>query len=112
QALSGTGKLASSGFNANWLAITLLSGFAFLCLDLQVHAAVVEHDHPASLSTARWLFPLFLLLINAFVVPNAMAGQVVCGASGNDDTYVLSIPLSAGDHWLASCVFIGGLSAA
>src|SRR5688500_9008190 len=44
QAVSGSAKLATSGFNANWLAITLLSGFAFLCLDRQFHVAVVEHD--------------------------------------------------------------------
>jgi PAS domain S-box-containing protein len=112
EALSSTAKLATSGPNANWLAITLLSGFAFLCLDRQFHAAVVEHDHPASLSTARWLFPLYLLLINAFVVPIAMAGQVVFGAGGIPDTYVLSLPLSAGADWLTTFVFIGGLSAA
>jgi PAS domain S-box-containing protein len=112
QAISGTDKLATSGFNANWLAITLLSGFAFLCLDRQFHAAVVEHDHPASLSTARWLFPLYLLLINAFVVPIAMAGQVLFGIDGSPDTYVLSLPLSDGADWLTTFVFIGGLSAA
>jgi Na+/proline symporter/signal transduction histidine kinase len=112
QAIADPGKLATSGFNANWLAITLLSGLAFLCLDRQFHAAVVEHDHPASLSTARWMFPLYLLLINAFVVPIAMAGQVMFGAAGSPDTYVLSLPLADGAGWLATIVFIGGLSAA
>jgi PAS domain S-box-containing protein len=111
-AVSGTAKLATSGPNANWLAITALSGFAFLCLDRQFHVAVVEHDHPKSLKTARWLFPLYLLLINAFVVPIAMAGVVHFGAGGVPDVFVLSLPLSAGAGWLTTFVFIGGLSAA
>jgi Na+/proline symporter len=111
-ALYGTAKLATSGPNANWLAITALSGFAFLCLDRQFHVAVVEHDHPKSLGTARWLFPLYLLLINAFVVPIAMAGQVRFGNGAIPDIFVLSLPLSAGADWLTAFVFIGGLSAA
>jgi len=112
EAISGTAKLATSGPNANWLAITALSGFAFLCLDRQFHVAVVEHDHPASLKTARWLFPLYLLLINAFVVPIAMAGVVHFQGGGVPDIFVLSLPLSAGADWLTAFVFIGGLSAA
>ena len=111
-AVYGTDKLATSTPNANWLSITLLSGFAFLCLDRQFHVAVVEHDHAASLKTARWLFPLYLLLINAFVVPIAMAGQVKFGGNGIPDIYLLSLPLSAGADWLTALVFIGGLSAA
>jgi PAS domain S-box-containing protein len=112
QAVSTTAKLATGGPNANWLAITALSGFAFLCLDRQFHVAVVEHDHQQSLGTARWLFPLYLLLINAFVVPIAMAGVVRFGAGGVPDVFVLSLPLSAGADWLTAFVFIGGLSAA
>ncbi|HVZ01809.1 MAG TPA: PAS domain-containing protein [Dongiaceae bacterium] len=108
----GAAKLATGGPNANWLAITALSGFAFLCLDRQFHVAVVEHDHPQSLKTARWLFPLYLLLINAFVVPIAMAGAVHFGGGGVPDVFVLTLPLSAGADWLTAFVFIGGLSAA
>jgi PAS domain S-box-containing protein len=81
-------------------------------LPRQFHVAVVEHAQKGSLKTARWLFPLYLLLINIFVVPIAMAGQVRFGASGVPDTFVLSLPLSAGADWLTALVFIGGLSAA
>jgi PAS domain S-box-containing protein len=111
-AVSNAAKLGTSGPNANWLAITALSGFAFLCLDRQFHVAVVEHDHPASLRTARWLFPLYLLLINAFVVPIALAGVVHFRGGGVADVFVLTLPLSAGADWLTAFVFIGGLSAA
>src|SRR3990170_8216781 len=57
--------------DGNWLAITVLAGLAFLCLPRQFHVAVVEHDHPKSLSRSRWLFPIYMLLINLFVVPIA-----------------------------------------
>jgi PAS domain S-box-containing protein len=112
RSISDTAKLAQFGPNANWVAITALSGFAFLCLPRQFHVAVVEHARPGSLKTARWLFPLYLLLINIFVVPIAMAGLVRFGGSGVPDIFVLSLPLSAGANWLTALVFIGGLSAA
>lgn len=107
---------ASHMFNphidANWLALTVLSGFAFLCLPRQFHVAVVEHDHPQSLKTARWMFPLYLILINVFVVPIAMAGLAKLDAGHVPDFFVLTLPLSAGADWLTAFIFIGGLSAA
>lgn len=98
--------------DGNWLAITMLAGLAFLCLPRQFHVAVVEHDHPRSLSRARWLFPVYLLLINIFVVPIALAGLARLGPGHNPDLYVLELPLSGGSDWLSIFVFIGGLSAA
>jgi Na+/proline symporter len=98
--------------DGNWVAITLLSGLAFLCLPRQFHVAVVEHDHPKSLSRARWMFPLYMLLINLFVVPIALAGLTLLGPGHNPDLFVLSLPLLGGNDWLSIFVFIGGLSAA
>lgn len=102
----------SPGINANWLALTVLSGFAFLCLPRQFHVAVVEHDHPGSLDLARWTFPLYLVLINIFVVPVALAGLVTLDAGYEPDFFVLTLPLSVGADWLTAFIFIGGLSAA
>jgi PAS domain S-box-containing protein len=104
--------LTTLSLNGNWLAITVLSGLAFLCLPRQFHVAVVEHDHPRSLSRARWLFPLYMVLINLFVVPIALGGLVLLGPGHNPDLFVLSLPLSGGNDWLSIFVFIGGLSAA
>jgi PAS domain S-box-containing protein len=98
--------------NGNWLAITVLAGLAFLCLPRQFHVAVVEHDHPRSLSRARWLFPIYMLLINLFVVPIALGGLALLGPGANPDLFVLSLPMSGGNDWLSIFVFIGGLSAA
>ncbi|MBL8708903.1 MAG: PAS domain-containing protein [Rhodospirillaceae bacterium] len=100
------------GVSANWLALTVLSGFAFLCLPRQFHVAVVEHDHPNSLGMARWMFPLYLVLINIFVVPVALAGLVLLDPGHTPDFYILTLPLSAGADWLTALIFIGGLSAA
>jgi Na+/proline symporter/signal transduction histidine kinase/CheY-like chemotaxis protein len=95
-----------------WIVTTVLSGMAFLCLPRQFHAAVVEHGHPASLRTARWLFPSYLVLINLFVLPIAAGGLLLLGRSVNADLYVLQLPLGHGVDWLSALVFIGGLSAA
>jgi Na+/proline symporter/CheY-like chemotaxis protein/anti-sigma regulatory factor (Ser/Thr protein kinase) len=105
-------RVFREGSPLTWIVTTLLSGMAFLCLPRQFHVAVVEHDHPASLRTARWLFPVYLVLINLFVVPIAAAGLLMLGSQTSPDLYVLQLPLANGESWLSAFVFIGGLSAA
>ena len=105
-------KVLHEGSPITWVVMSLLSAMAFLCLPRQFHAAVVEHGHPASLRTARWLFPTYLALINLFVIPIAAAGMLVLGSAANPDLFVLKLPLGAGESWLSAFVFIGGLSAA
>jgi Na+/proline symporter/CheY-like chemotaxis protein/two-component sensor histidine kinase len=105
-------RVSREGSPLTWIVTTLLSGMAFLCLPRQFHAAVVEHGHPASLRTARWLFPTYLVLINLFVLPIAAAGLLLLGPGVSADLYVLQLPLSHGEAWLSALVFIGGLSAA
>ncbi|WP_428673188.1 hybrid sensor histidine kinase/response regulator [Reyranella sp.] len=105
-------QLTREGTPLTWIVTSLLSGMAFLCLPRQFHVAVVEHGHPASLRTARWLFPAYLVLINLFVLPIAAAGLLLLGPQVNPDLYVLRLPLGHGQSWLSTLVFIGGLSAA
>jgi len=105
-------RLTREASPLTWVVMSLLSGMAFLCLPRQFHVAVVEHDHPASLRTARWLFPAYLVLINLFVIPIAAAGLLLLGPSVSPDLYVLQLPLIGGESWLSAFVFIGGLSAA
>ena len=105
-------RLTREASPATWVVMSLLSGMAFLCLPRQFHVAVVEHDHPASLRTARWLFPAYLVLINLFVIPIAAAGLLLLGPGVSPDLYVLQLPLVNGESWLSAFVFIGGLSAA
>ncbi|MEM9122883.1 MAG: PAS-domain containing protein, partial [Pseudomonadota bacterium] len=104
----------TSGINGvNFVATTVLAALAFLCLPRQFHVTVVENANQNDLRPALWLFPLYLVLINLFVVPIAMAGLVMFeGRSELGDAFVLLLPLQSGDIGLALFVFIGGLSAA
>jgi Na+/proline symporter/CheY-like chemotaxis protein len=106
------GPVVQAGSPVTWIVTSLLSAMAFLCLPRQFHVAVVEHGHPASLRTARWLFPSYLVLINLFVLPIAVAGLLLLDAGGNPDLFVLQLPLANGQSWLSAFVFIGGMSAA
>jgi Na+/proline symporter len=64
-------------------------------------------------SRARWLFPTYLIAINLFVIPIALAGLVTFPFGAVDsDMYVLALPIEAGSSALSMAVFIGGLSAA
>ncbi|MBD8877803.1 PAS domain-containing hybrid sensor histidine kinase/response regulator [Roseibium polysiphoniae] len=96
----------------NWLVMTVLSTFAVILLPRQFHVTVTENNSEAELRRAVWLFPLYLILINLFVVPIAAAGLLRFGEDINPDTFVLALPIDAGQHWLALFAFIGGLSAA
>jgi Na+/proline symporter/signal transduction histidine kinase len=94
-------------------AMTLLSLFAIVLLPRQFHVAVVENEKESEIRRAAWLFPLYLVLINLFVVPVAIAGMLTfTPGSVDSDMYVLALPISAGSEFLALAAFIGGLSAA
>ncbi|CAM5481698.1 histidine kinase OS=Afipia felis OX=1035 GN=rpfC_2 PE=3 SV=1 [Afipia felis] len=97
----------------NFLAMTLLSFFAILLLPRQFHVSVVENSSEAEVSRARWLFPLYLVAINIFVIPIALAGLVTFPFGKVDsDMFLLALPIEAGAHWMSIIVFVGGLSAA
>ncbi len=91
---------------------TLLSACAFVLLPRQFHVGVVENHSQADLKSARWMFPLYLVLINLFVIPVALGGMLSLGTSVDADTYVLALPLAQDATTISLIVFIGGLSAA
>ncbi|MCR4267168.1 PAS domain-containing hybrid sensor histidine kinase/response regulator [Nitratireductor sp. ZSWI3] len=97
---------------ATWIVMTTLSAFAIIMLPRQFYVTIVENKSTAELETASWLFPLYLVLINLFVLPVAFAGMFLVGGATSSDLYVLSLPLLAGHDLLALIAFIGGLSAA
>jgi len=95
------------------IATTLLSFVAIILLPRQFHVAVVENHNEGEIRRARWLFPLYLVLINLFVVPIAIAGLLTFPPGSVDsDMFVLALPLHAGSNILAIAAFVGGLSAA
>ncbi len=98
---------------AQWFAMTLLAMFSVILLPRQFQVMVVENVDERHLRRAVWVFPLYLLLINLFVLPIALGGLLDFGAgTGNPETFVLSLPLVHGQHALALLAFVGGLSAA
>jgi Na+/proline symporter/nitrogen-specific signal transduction histidine kinase len=96
-----------------WFALTLLSMLSVVFLPRQFQMMVVENVAEHHLKRAAWVFPLYLLLINLFVLPIALGGLLYFGSGRTDaDSFVLSLPLASGQTGLALLVFIGGLSAA
>jgi Na+/proline symporter/nitrogen-specific signal transduction histidine kinase len=97
----------------DWVAISLLAGLAVICLPRQFQMAVVENSDERHIKRAMWAFPLYLLAINLFVVPIAVAGVLQFRGAGVDaDTFVLTLPMAFQQPGLAILVFIGGLAAA
>jgi phosphoserine phosphatase RsbU/P len=90
---------------------TVLAMSAIVFLPRQFHMAVVENTDEKHLLTAMWLLPLYLLLINLFVLPVAYGGLLLGLPRGEADTFVLRIPLQSGRPYLALLAFLGGLSA-
>lgn len=97
---------------ATWVVLTTLSGLAIILLPRQFYVTIVENRNEQELRQASWLFPLYLVLINLFVIPIAFAGLMLVGDRTSADLYVLSLPLLQGQDLLALIAFIGGLSAA
>ncbi|HEY9453567.1 MAG TPA: PAS domain-containing hybrid sensor histidine kinase/response regulator [Bradyrhizobium sp.] len=97
----------------SFLTMTLLSFCAIMLLPRQFHVSVVENSSPEEVGRARWLFPLYLVAINLFVIPIALAGLVTFPFGAVDsDMYVLALPIEANYPLLSIGVFVGGLSAA
>src|ERR1700751_504119 len=97
----------------NFLTMVLLSFCAIMLLPRQFHVSVVENSTDAEVGRARWLFPLYLVAINLFVIPIAIAGLVTFPFGAVDsDMYVLALPMEADSPLLSVGGFIGGLSAA
>jgi len=103
----------AAGSYAQWTWLIVLSAFAVLLLPRQFQIAVVENVDERHLATASWLFPLYMLAINLFVLPIAFGGVLRLGDGAADpDTFVLALPIAEGQGGLALAAFIGGLSAA
>jgi len=104
--------LTPDGFGERWVAVTLLSAIAAVCLPRQFQITVVENADERHLRTASWLFPLYLLLITLFVVPIAAGGLSLLPKGSNPDMFVLTLPMWAGHNDIALLAFLGGFSSA
>ncbi|MEQ3665558.1 MULTISPECIES: sensor histidine kinase [unclassified Olleya] len=95
----------------NWFFLIGLSFMAIFLLPRQFQVSVLENNREKHLKKAIWLFPLYLLLFNLFVVFIAWAGKLTFGDAQNAEYYSLLIPLENGNSFLATLVFLGGFSA-
>jgi Na+/proline symporter/signal transduction histidine kinase len=102
-----------SGSYATWASLTFLSMAAIMFLPRQFQVTVVENVDERHLTKAIWLFPLYLLAINVFVLPITFGGLLhFPNGTVDADTFVLTLPIAERQPWLALFAFIGGLSAA
>ncbi|QCK15847.1 ATP-binding protein [Mangrovivirga cuniculi] len=97
----------------NWTIMNILAMFAFMLLPRQFHVAVKENTDEKHVLKAMWLFPLYLLIINIFVLPVALGGNIIFeNTTVKADTYLLNFPLIYGNEILALFIYLGGFSAA
>jgi PAS domain S-box-containing protein len=91
----------------------ILGMITIFILPQQYHMMMIENHQEDELKSARYLYPLYLIAINIFVLPIALAGQnLFPGGNVNPDTYVITIPLFFQQAWLGGLAYIGGLAAA
>jgi Na+/proline symporter/nitrogen-specific signal transduction histidine kinase len=103
----------AAGSYETWAALIFLSMLSILCLPRQFQIGVVENVNENHVLKALWLFPLYMLAINIFVLPIAFGGLMRFPMGHVDaDAFVLSLPMVEQREALALFVFIGGLSAA
>jgi signal transduction histidine kinase len=96
----------------SWSLHILLAMAAVLFLPRQFQVTVVENVNEDHLEKAIWLFPLYLLAINVFVLPIALGGRMLFPGGVEADTYVLTLPMALRHEGLTLLVFVGGMSAA
>lgn len=107
-------SLFARGFHGGtWLTVTFLSSVCIILLTRQFHVTVVENNAEREVGRASWMFPLYLIAINIFVVPIALAGLLTFEKGGADaDMFVLALPMSQDAKFVTVLAFLGGLSAA
>jgi Na+/proline symporter/signal transduction histidine kinase len=112
---STTPKTRQGHESGHWIYMShMLLGFAaMLCLPRQFQINFVENNGEQELRKARWLFPLYLVGMNIFVLPIALAGEhLFVEQSISADTYMLMLPMMEGSTSVTLIGFIGGLAAA
>jgi PAS domain S-box-containing protein len=95
-----------------FMPLVVLGVLAMFTLPHQIHVGVVECRDEQHVRTARWLFPLYMVLMALPLLPLARAGGAMFGDEVPSDLYVLALPLAQGHEGLALLAFLGGLSAA
>lgn len=96
----------------NWLSFIVLGAIGVIALPRQFHVSIVECGNAAFIDKAKWLFPLYLLVINLFTLPVALAGMLEGTSLGSADLWLLTLPMSNNQVTISIIVFLGGFAAA
>ena len=94
-----------------WFFMIMISFIAIFLLPRQFQVSVLENTREKHLKQAIWMFPLYLLLFNIFVIFIAWSGKLTFGNSVNAEYFALLLPLQHQNIFLALLVFLGGFSA-
>lgn len=105
-------RMAATQPAGGFMPLVILGAMAMFVMPHQFHVGVVECRDEADVRTARWQFPLYLLLIALPTLALARAGAALLGDAVPTDMYALALPLAQGNAGVALLVFLGGLSAA
>jgi len=97
---------------SSWLATLALGMIGVIALPRQFHVGIIECSDEKVLNQARWMFPLYLFIINFLVIPIAIAGQILLPAIDNPDLILLNIPIFQDSTFISILVFVGGFAAA
>lgn len=97
---------------SRWAGLIFLSAAAVISLPRMFQVMVVENIDEGDLARASWAFPLYLFLMNIFILPIAVVGMDLMPKGANPDMLVLTLPLSQGQGGLAMLAFLGGFSSA
>lgn len=94
----------------SWIALIFVTFCAAFLLPRQFFVGFVQRPGPRSLPTARWLLPLYLLLINLPVPVLYWAGRELAPPTLRPDAYVIAA--LTGTPWGQVLAFLGAVSAA
>ncbi|NMH58843.1 PAS domain-containing hybrid sensor histidine kinase/response regulator [Alteromonas ponticola] len=100
---------------APWVYIShmLLGVCSMFVLPRQFHMNFIEQNGDNELRKARWLFPLYLLGMTVFILPIALAGQLLLDTNTiKTDAFVLALPIQFEQTSISIIAFLGGISAA
>jgi Na+/proline symporter len=105
--LLGTDRVSYS----SWFALGSVCAMAFVCLPHLFHLSVVENSKEEHIRSAMWGFPLYMFVIELFILPIALGGLILSGGDTSRAEYFpILIPLQEHHPWLALLVFLGGFS--
>ncbi|TAL73757.1 MAG: hybrid sensor histidine kinase/response regulator [Rhodanobacter sp.] len=115
--IAPTTQHVAAGFDQDIPALFFVqTGLAFVamfCLPRQFQIGVVECEDTNDLRHARWLYPLYMLIVSLAVLPIVAAGtQLPLVRDGLADAWVLNLPLALNNHGMTLLAFVGGFSAA